>query len=375
MPRIDAFLEVMQKYGASDLHVCDGTEPMLRINGVLERTKHKPLTAEEVRLLVYELLNDTQIHQFEADGELDFAYTLAGVARFRVNTYRKHPGMGAAFRMIPYEIPTLDQLGFPPILKKMLTSRSGLILVTGPANSGKSTTLAAMVNHLNDHYNHHIITLEDPLEFVHQNRNCLVNQRQIGEHSRSFASALRAALREDPNVVLVGEMRDNETISLALTAAEVGLLVLGTLHTKSASQTVSRIVDAFPADQQPQIRLALSEVLMGIVSQQLLRRADGTGRVAALEIMVRNHAIANLIRDAKPHHIRNSIVTGRKEGMQVLDQHLRELVAQRLVTAEEAARFAEEPQTILALSAAPAVAATPAAVAVASGAGTAKHDP
>jgi twitching motility protein PilT len=232
-------------------------------------------------------------------------------------------------------------------MKKMLRARSGLILVTGPANSGKSTTLAAMVDYLNDIMNYHIITLEDPLEFIHTSRNSLINQRQIGEHSQSFACALRAALREDPNVVLVGEMRDLETISLALTAAEVGLLVLGTLHTKSASQTVSRIVDAFPADQQPQIRLALSEVLVAICSQQLVRRADGAGRVAVLEIMVKNHAIGNLIREAKPHLIRNALLTGKKEGMQLLDQHLRDLVEFGTLNPEEAARYAEDPAAFL----------------------------
>jgi twitching motility protein PilT len=347
MPRIDAFLQVMQKHGASDLHLCAGSEPMLRIHGVLERAKHKPLTDDEVKVLMYELLTDAQIEQFEKVGELDFAYTVPDVARFRINLFRKHPGLAAAFRRIPYEIPTLDALRMPPVLKKMLKARNGLVLVTGPANSGKSTTLAAMVDYLNDHMSYHILTLEDPLEFLHTNRSCLINQRQIGEHSRNFASALRAALREDPNVVLVGEMRDNETISLALTAAEVGLLVLGTLHTKSAAQTVSRIVDVFGPDEQAQVRLALSEVLVGICSQQLLRRSDGTGRVAALEIMVRNHAIANLIRDAKPHHIKNVILTGRKEGMQLLDQHLKELVQQRAITLDEAERYAEDPVNLM----------------------------
>ena len=347
MPRVDAFLQVMEKYRASDLHLGDGAEPMLRIHGVLERTNHKPLTEDEVKVLLYELLTDSQIKRFESLGELDFAYTVPQVARFRINVFRKYPGLAATFRRIPYEVPTLDALSFPPVLKRMLSARNGLILVTGPANSGKSTTLAAMVDYLNDHYNYHILTLEDPLEFIHGNRNCLINQRQIGEHSRSFANALRAALREDPNVVLVGEMRDNETIALALTAAEVGLLVLATLHTKSAPQTVSRIVDVFPADQQPQVRLAMSEVLVGICSQQLVRRADGSGRVAALEIMLRNHAVANLIREGKPHHLHNAIQTGRKEGMQLLDQHLRDLVHQGLVTVEEAARFAEDPAALL----------------------------
>jgi len=347
MPKVDAFLEVMHRVGASDLHLGAGSVPILRIHGTLEKTRHKALNENEVRLLLFELLTDRQIERFEEIGELDFAYTIAGLARFRVNLFKKHTGLAAAFRIIPEKVPTLDQLGFPQALKDMLQARSGLILVTGPTNSGKSTTLAAMVDHLNEHMNYHIITLEDPLEFLHRDKNCLIHQRQIGEHSRSFQEALRASLREDPNVILVGEMRDNATISLAMTAAEVGLLVLGTLHTKSAGQTISRLVDAFPVDQQPQIRMALSEVLVGICSQQLVRRADGQGRAAALEILLRNHAIANLIRESKTHQINNSIQTGKKEGMQLMEHHLRELIAQQLVTAEEAARHVENPQTFL----------------------------
>jgi twitching motility protein PilT len=289
------------------------------------------------------LLTDTQSARLESQGDLDCAYTLPGVARFRINIYRKYPGLAAAFRIIPNEVPTLDTLGFPPVLKEMLAHRSGLILVTGPTNSGKSTTLAAMVDHLNSTQDRHIITLEDPLEFIHPNRRCLVNQRQIGEHAQDFASALRAALREDPDVILVGEMRDLETISLALTAAEVGQLVLGTLHTKSAAQTVSRMVDPFPAAQQVQIRHMVSEVLTGICTQQLVKRIDGKGRVAALEILVGNTAIRNLIREQKNHLINNAIITGRKEGMQLLDQHLARLVDDGTVRPEEAMRFANEP--------------------------------
>lgn len=348
MPKIDTFLKIMHESGASDLHLSAECAPMLRTNGILEKTKHRALSEQEVQVLLYEILSDTQIEAFEKLGELDCAYTLADVARFRINIYRKHPGMAASFRIIPNEIPSLDELGHPDILKTMLANRSGLILVTGPANSGKSTTLAAMTDHLNEHTNNHIITLEDPLEFLHSNKNCLINQRQIGTHSKSFANALRAALREDPNVILVGEMRDIETISLAVTAAEIGLLVLGTLHTSSAAQTISRIVDAFPVDQQPQIRLTLSEVIVGVVSQQLIRRMDGKGRVAALEILVGNHAVAHLIREGKSHQVNNVIMTGKKEGMQLMDSHLKELIDRRVVSPEEAARFATEPETILA---------------------------
>ena len=359
MAKIDAFLRIMQEHGASDLHIGADFEPMLRIHGMLEKTSHRVLTSEEVKVLVYELLSDSQIDQLERNGDLDCAYTLPGVARFRINVFRKHPGLAAAFRIIPHDIPTLDSLGFPETLKRMLHQKNGLILVTGPTNSGKSTTLAAMVDYLNEHMNYHMITLEDPLEFIHANKNSLINQRQIGEHSISFASALRAALREDPNVILVGEMRDLETIALAITAAELGLLVMGTLHTKSAAQTISRVADAFPVDQQAAIRLTLSEVLVGICSQQLLRRSDGHGRVAALEIMLGTPAIRNLIREGKSHLVPNVIMTARKEGMQLLDQHLRELINQRIITPDEAARFATEPQTMLAQAgAAPKAAAT-----------------
>lgn len=346
MAKLDAFLQIMRQEQASDLHLAADCAPMLRVNGQLEKSTHRALSGEEIRLLIYELLTDAQVQSFEEEGELDVAYTLEGVGRFRINIFRRHPGIAGAFRIIPHEMPTLSQLGFPPVLQQMLELSAGLILVTGPTNSGKSTTLAAMVNHLNENKNYHIITLEDPLEFVHENKNCLINQRQIGVHSRSFANALRAALREDPNVILVGEMRDVETIALAMTAAELGLLVLGTLHTKSAAQTIGRITDAFPAEQQSGIRFALSEVLTGICSQQLLRRADGQGRVAALEILLGTHAARNLIREGKSHHLQNVIMTGRKEGMQLLDQDLKRLVESGVVTVEEALRVATEPDAI-----------------------------
>jgi twitching motility protein PilT len=338
----------MQQSHASDLHLSADCAPVLRINGLLEPAKHRPLSTEEVQLLLYEVLTDSQIQMFEEEGELDCAYSLPGVARFRINIYKKYPGLAGAFRIIPHHIPTLEELQFPRILQIMLKQRSGLLLVTGPTNSGKSTTQAAMVNFLNENMNYHVITLEDPLEFIHENKNSLINQRQIGTHSKTFASALRAALREDPNVILVGEMRDLETISLAVTAAELGLLVLGTLHTKSAAQTISRIVDVFPVDQQPQVRLTLSEVLVGICSQQLLRRMDGQGRIAALEILVGNHAVNNLIREGKSHQVNDVIMAGKKVGMQLLDAHLKELMTQRIVTAEEAARYAADPVAVLA---------------------------
>lgn len=350
MAKIDTFLKVMREAGASDLHLGAGSPPVLRIGGDLHEAQHRALTGEEVRLLVYELLTEGQIHEFESHGELDCAHTVEGVARFRIHVFKRHPGISAAFRVIPHEIPTLEALNLPPVLSRMLQQRAGLILVTGPTNSGKSTTLAAMVDYLNQNTKGHIITLEDPLEFIHQPKSCIINQRQIGEHSRTFADALKGALRADPNVILVGEMRDLETIALALSAAELGLLVLGTLHTKSASQTISRVADAFPADQQPAVRLTLSEVLLGICSQQLLRRADRKGRVAAFEILLGTPAVRTMIREGKSHQVNNVIMTGKKEGMKLLDQSLKELIHHELVTGEEAARYADEPETILAFA-------------------------
>ena len=343
MPRIDAFLRIMKEAGASDLHIGEGYSPILRIHGSLEPAKHRVFTAEEAKILLYEILSDNEIRDLESTGEIDLMYALPDVARFRINIFRKHDGYGAAFRIIPNNLPNIDALGLPEVIKKILAYKNGLILVTGPTNSGKTTTLAAMVDYLNETTNYHVITLEDPIEFIHANKNCLVNQRQIGGHTRTFAKGLRAALREDPNVILVGEMRDNETISLALTAAETGLLVLGTLHTKSAAQTINRIVDAFSADQQDQVRMALSETLVGVISQQLVRRIDGNGRVAALEILVRTSAVSNLIRESKVQQINTAIITGRQLGMQKLEHHLRELVSRNIVTLDDAAVYAENP--------------------------------
>jgi twitching motility protein PilT len=347
MARIDVFLRIMRDEGASDLHLSTGSSPLLRIDGALQETEHRPLNNQEVRLLIYEVLSEDQIEHFEKHGQLDCAHTVPDVGRFRIHAYKKHPGVAAAFRLVPEEIPSLHALGMPDALRRMLEARSGLILVTGPTNSGKSTTLAAMVDYLNDHMAYHIVTLEDPLEFIHPNKACLINQRQIGEHTQSFADALRGALRADPNVILVGEMRDLETISLALTAAELGLLVLGTLHTRSAAQTINRITDAYPAEQQAAARVALSETLVGICSQQLLRRRDARGRVAALEILIGTPAVRTMIREGKTHQVNNVITTGKKEGMKLLDQSLKDLVAEEIVTVEEAARFAEDPTGLM----------------------------
>lgn len=347
MPKIDSFLSVMQEYRGSDLHIVDGSEPWLRIDGRLVKAKSKPLTEQEVRLLIYELLTDAQVESFESVGEIDCAYTLEGVARFRVSIFKRFPGLGATFRFIPNRVPTLEELGLPPVLKKMASNKDGLVLVTGPTNSGKSTTLAAIVDFINTTSNYNIITLEDPLEFVHQSKSSLISQRQIGVHTLSFASALKAAMHEDPNVIMVGEMRDNETISLALTAAELGVLVLATLHTQSATKTISRIVDVFPSTQQSQVRHTLSETLRGVCSQQLLRKADNAGRVAALEILIGTPAVTSLIREAKTHQMNNALLTGSKDGMQLMDQHLKELVSDGIVDPEEASRYVQDPTTVL----------------------------
>jgi twitching motility protein PilT len=304
----------------------------------MERQKFKSLTHEELKAILYEIMTERQQADFEAKKDLDFAYSVPGLARFRGNVFLQHKGIGAVFRIIPTKILSADELGLPEGVRKMTMLKKGLVLVTGPTGSGKSTTLAAMIDLINSTRREHILTLEDPLEFVHESKMSLLNQRQIGEHSESFTAALRAALREDPDVILVGEMRDLETISLALTAAETGHLVYGTLHTNSAAKTVDRIIDAFPKDSQEQVRTMLSESLKGVICQQLLKTADGHGRVAALEIMVGTPALSNLIREGKTFQIPSIMQTARKEGMQMMDQHVLDLLKTRKITAEEAYR-------------------------------------
>ncbi|HWO57287.1 MAG TPA: type IV pilus twitching motility protein PilT [bacterium] len=348
MAQIDEILRHMKELDASDVHLATGAPITFRIRGELVPANDRALAAAEVELLLYELIGNEQIEQFERNWDLDTAHTIEGFARFRVSLFRDHRGPGGVLRIIPEDPPRLDELGFGEVVTRLAETARGLVLVTGPTNSGKSTTLAAMINHLNETTTKHIITLEDPLEFVHRNKRCLITQRQVGSHTRDFAAALRAALRQDPNVILVGEMRDLETIHLALTAAELGLCVFGTLHTKSAAQTVNRLVDAFPADQQAQIRVLLSEGLRGVIAQQLLRRADGRGRVAACEILINTPAVANMIRESKTYQIPTAIQTGRREGMQLLEQHLAQLVEDGIVTAETALAVANGPLPALA---------------------------
>jgi len=343
MPKIDQLLEIVKSVNASDLHLAAGSEPIIRINGQLEKTRHRHLSNEDIRQLIYELLTDEQIRHFEKSGDMDLAYGIDGVGRFRLNIYRAQNGLGAAIRLIPSEILNLNELGFSETVSQLAESKSGLVLVTGPTNSGKTTTLAAMVDHINTHHARHIVTLEDPIEYIHTNKNSLVSQRQIGLHAESFAAGLRSALREDPDVILVGEMRDVETISLAITAAEIGLLVMGTLHTNTAAATVDRILDVFPAEQQQQIRIMLADSLSGIISQQLLPRADGQGRIVAFEIMLHTTSISGMIRENKTHLLSTAIQTGRKQGMQLLDNHLTTLMESGQITAREAAKVATEP--------------------------------
>jgi twitching motility protein PilT len=337
--KIDELLLLMLDHNASDLHISVGNPPILRINGQLHRSKFHDLTSRETEFLLMELLTDEDTTFLKARRDIDLAYEIPKEGRFRSNIYYEKEGLGASFRLIPATIKTLDELNMPAALKRLVRSRNGLVLVTGPTGSGKSTTLAAMIDLVNREKACHIITLEDPIEFIHPKGKALIHQRQIGIHVESFASGLRAGLREDPDIILVGEMRDLETIHLALTAAETGLLVLGTLHTSSAIKTVDRIVDAFPADQQPQVRTMLSESLQGVVAQQLLRRADGAGRIAAIEIMICTRAIRNLLREGKAFQITSALQTGTSLGMQTMESQLHQLVEKKLITHEEASTF------------------------------------
>ncbi len=321
---------------ASDLHLTVGLPPAVRIHGEIEPMSYPPLTRESTHDLIYQIMNDRQRARFEETNDLDFSLDFGAAGRFRVNAFMGHRGVGAVFRVIPTEIKSVEELGLPPVVSKMSEYERGLILVTGPTGSGKSTTLAALIDQVNNSRHGHILTVEDPIEFVHPHKKCVVNQREVGPHTMSFSSALRAALREDPDVILVGEMRDLETISLAVSAAETGHLVFGTLHTSSAAQTIDRIIDVFPSHQQAQIRAQLSESLRGVVAQTLLKLSSGKGRAAAVEIMVATPAVRNLIREGKTFQLPSVIQTGVKEGMQTLEQSLSDLVLSGKVSQEEA---------------------------------------
>ena len=340
---ITQLLTFASQQGASDLHLSSGEPPMVRIHGDIKRLDQPALTREEVHTMAFDVMNDMQRKLFQEKLDIDFSFELGDIARFRVNVFMQRKGEGAVFRTIPTQVVTLDELGMPPSLKEVCKKERGLVLLTGPTGSGKSTTLAAMVDHINESYDCHILTVEDPIEFVHQPKKSLINQREVGCHTQSFAAALRSALREDPDVILVGEMRDLETISLALTAAETGHLVFGTLHTSSAPKTVDRIIDAFPAGQQNQVRAMFSESLEAIVTQSLCKKKTG-GRVAACEILVGVPAVRNLIREGKIHQIPSTMQTGQKLGMQTLDMSLQDLVVRGIITKEEAASRSSNPQ-------------------------------
>lgn len=333
---IDELLHIVVDMNASDLHICQASPPVVRHDGKLKRLNYESLSPQHCQRMMYDIISDENLNKFETTLELDFSYTLPKRARFRVNMYRDKGAVAAAFRLIPQKIPTIEQLNLPPILKTMVEKPRGLILVTGPTGSGKSTSLAAMINHINSNWAHHIITIEDPIEYLHEHKMSIINQREVGADTKSFLNALRGSLREDPDILLVGEMRDMETISLAITAAETGHLVFATLHTNNAAESVDRMIDVFPPAQQEQIRVQLSNNLVAIISQQLMKKAGGSGRVPANEIMVASPAIRNLIREAKSHQITSMIQTSAGMGMITMDQCLRDLYLRGLVTLEDA---------------------------------------
>jgi twitching motility protein PilT len=336
LARIDSIFTMVKRQGASDLHISTGAAPRLRIQGEIHTIDHPELGPEEARELLYEMMTADQRSQLEKDRDVDFAYEVPGEVRVRCNLFEQIRGIAGSFRLLPSQIFTLEQLGLPDVIRKFAEFRKGLVVVTGPPGSGKSSSLAALLDSINRTQRKHIITIEDPVEYVHPNLNCLVNQREIGRSARSFASALRAALREDPDIVLVGEMRDLETMQLAITAAETGQLVLATLHTSSAPQTVDRIIDAFADEKQAQIRTMLAESLRGVVAQRLVRKADGTGRLPAVEILFNNTAVSSMIREKKTFQIATIMQTGRREGMILLDNVLMQYMRDGLITAREA---------------------------------------
>ena len=336
MPELDKFFGALHKHGGSDLHVSSGAAPSIRLHGAMTQLKVPPMPPEQIEQMLTEIMPQRVRSQFDQTGDADFSYELEGVARFRCNAFQDRKGPGAVFRMIPNDFMTAEQLGLPAAILNFCTLNKGLVLVTGPTGSGKSTTLTAMVDVINESRKDHIITIEDPIEFVHDNKSCLVNQREVNDHTESFAKALRAALREDPDIVLVGEMRDLETTHIAIETAETGHLVFGTLHTTTAASTVDRIIDQFPADRQQQIRTMLASSLKGVVAQTLCRTKDGNGRVAAMEILIVTGAVANLIREGKTYQIPSAMQTGAREGMQLLNDSLVKLVIEDRIEPDEA---------------------------------------
>jgi len=333
---ITELLAFVVKNNASDLHLCSGLPPMIRVNGDVRRVNIPPMEHKDVHAMVFDLMSDSQQKNYQESLECDFAVDIPKLARFRVNALVERRGASAVFRSIPTKVPTLQELAAPESFKKFATHARGIVLVTGPTGSGKSTTLAAMIDHRNENDFGHILTIEDPIEFVHESKKCLVRQRELGPHTLSFSNALRASLREDPDVILVGELRDLETIRLALTAAETGHLVFGTVHTSSAPKTIDRLIDVFPGDEKDSVRSMLSESIQAVITQTLLKRKDGSGRIAAHEILTGNAAIRNLIRENKIAQMMTTMAAGREDDMQTLDYSLKELVRRNLITSAEA---------------------------------------
>ncbi len=336
MAQIDAFFKLMNAQGASDLHMVAGQQPILRIHGDMERVKYNLFENDDLKAMLYEIIPEDKVKKFEETGDVDFGYEIPGLSRYRGNLFNQRNGVGAVFREIPSDILTVKQLGLPPVISRMSSLPKGMVLVTGPTGCGKSTTLAAIIDEINKQRKDHILTIEDPIEFVHQSQNCVVNQREVGVHTKGFAQALRGALREDPDVILVGEMRDLETISLAMEASMTGHLVFGTLHTLNASKTVDRVIEIFPATQQSQVRSTLADALRAVVSQTLFKRADIKGRIAALEILICTPAVRNLIREAKTYQIPSAMQTGKKYGMQTLDDAILEILQKGWVNPDDA---------------------------------------
>lgn len=336
MAKIDAFFKLMNDQGASDLHLVSGQPPALRIRGDMERIKYKVLENDELKAMLYEIAPEHKVKTFEETGDIDFGYEIPGIARYRANFFMQKYGVAAVFRQIPEHIMSAEELGLPTVVSKLATLPRGLVLVTGPTGSGKSTTLAAIIDVANRNRKDHIITVEDPIEFVHESKGCIVNHREVGLHTKTFSAALKGALREDPDIILVGEMRDLETISLAVEASATGHLVFATLHTTSAPKTVDRVIEVFPASEQAQIRSTLADGIRAVIAQVLFKRIDKKDRCVALEIMIANPAVRNLIRESKTHQIPSMIQTGRKYGMQLLDDAIMELLDKGWISADEA---------------------------------------
>ncbi len=344
MAKIDAFFQLMHDQGASDLHLVSGQQPALRIRGDMERIKFDVLTNDGLKAMIYEITPEHKVKQFEETGDIDFGYEIPGLARYRANFFQQQFGCAAVFREIPNKIVSAHDLGLPTVISKLASLPRGLVLVTGPTGSGKSTTIASIIDEANTNRKDHIITIEDPIEFVHESKGCIVNHREVGRHTKSFAAALRGALREDPDIIVVGELRDLETISLAVEAASTGHLVFATLHTTSAAKTVDRIIEVFPASEQMQIRSTLAESIRAVVSQVLFKRIDKKARCVALEILIANPAVRNLIRESKTFQIPSMIQTGKKYGMQLLDDAIHDLLNKGWISADEAYMKANDKQ-------------------------------